>query len=553
MTNLIISSTKNIFRENFHSLSTILSNGANVFGSISVNDGCDLSGGGYLLYLLNYLPSLPHWSIYIKCNVGAAGSDRTLLAVGKSGTGDRFELGVDASGDMYMTGASGTVTSTDSVSTGDRKLLFTYDGSNIIFYVDGVRIGIEAVSLGNYLLPFIFIGAATDGSSRKWGSSISEIRIFNYPFNETESFGISDVNGWTPKNLLSAYGGNYDDGLYWDGDDDGAYGLNTQPVLVNNKFNNQSGWTLGANWSIANGLLTHAPGNTAGASQDILITGNRYSLDWNITEISGDSVSITPPGTARSTVDIYSEEGTAANTVLSITPNSAFDGSVDWVRNLRNISCNNLYPYTSGTFKGSTFTQSLATDMCWKDSDMIGAKFDGANDRADSSTVADVWKIFNDGTGATLFVNWYQHAWNSSVNGIFDTLDGTQYTDVGINIYGRPTGALGDMRMVVSDGSGVAAVDSGFNFNALTLGWNILTFRISTTSFDLRVGGVSIFSGVPNGTTASAPKTTAKIGSYASDVNRKLNGTISKLGVFGAYLTDSEVTMVEDYLTKPNL
>ena len=238
MSQIIIPSTNTLFRETFHSLGSVLSNGAYIGGSISVDKSCDFSGGGYLVYPISRLASTNYWSVYVKCSFASAASDRVILAVGKSGIGDRFEIGIDSSDELYMTGSSGTVTSSDSVSSGSRKLLFVYDGSNITFYVDGVRIGTSSVSLGAYLLPIMHVGAATDGSSRKIGSTtIDEIKIYNYPLSESEAFDASDVDGWTPKNLLSAYGGSYDDGMYWDGDEDGAYGLNDQAIFSNWDFN----------------------------------------------------------------------------------------------------------------------------------------------------------------------------------------------------------------------------------------------------------------------------------------------------------------------------
>jgi hypothetical protein len=147
-----ITSRRIIFSQRYYNLAYIYGSNGQVNGSVSVAEGSGLStsGGGYVKYGsygASCVSYLPYWSVYIKAIIPAAGSARTLFTCGESGS-DKFELGIDSSNNMQLIGTS-TVTSDDALTEGEHNLIYIYDGTNVEFWVDGVRIGTEVVTLGS--------------------------------------------------------------------------------------------------------------------------------------------------------------------------------------------------------------------------------------------------------------------------------------------------------------------------------------------------------------------------------------------------------------------
>lgn len=104
-------------------------------------------------------------------------------------------------------------------------------------------------------------------------------------------------------------------------------------LVINGEMNSSTGWTLGANWAISGGLLTHTPGSIATASQNTtLVNGYIYVVNYQVTGRTAGSVTINVGGdadTARSADGLYAYNATATTNGFTITPTSDFDGSID--------------------------------------------------------------------------------------------------------------------------------------------------------------------------------------------------------------------------------
>jgi hypothetical protein len=385
-----ITSARIRFSQRFQNLAHVFGAGGAVSGSVSVDNGLDTSGGGYVRYLNQASANiwqLPWWSVYVEATVPAAGSARTLVTCGDPTLGDVFELGIDSSNRMQLIGGS-TVVSDDAVTAGERKMLFIFSGGQVEFWADGVRIGTAVVSLGTNNPQYLFVGVAADGSSRKWGDTIKRVDVYTYPLDEVEAFQISAIEGWTPKNLLTAYGGSYADGMYFDGDEDGSYTLNTQPD-VDQYFSDPALWNIGSGHSMSgNRLHINAP---AGVSQTFRVNGvegNRYSArvfaesnDGQLYTYFGAYVGFGAPSqTGWIEAEVSSTTG-GLGTRLGI---GNVAGVTARLRNwqIRNLSCTHLNPYGSGTLAGKTLTQATPVNMGWKSTGGPGVSFDGVADYA---------------------------------------------------------------------------------------------------------------------------------------------------------------------------
>lgn len=102
-------------------------------------------------------------------------------------------------------------------------------------------------------------------------------------------------------------------------------------------LDNPAAWSLGAGWSIANGVATHTGGGT-NLSQACVVPGSRFAFDWDLVALSSGTV--TPGygtgGVARSAPGTYSDEITSSIGTVGWYANG--DASVANLRNLRNLS-----------------------------------------------------------------------------------------------------------------------------------------------------------------------------------------------------------------------
>jgi len=412
-----LSSQRIGFSQRFQNLNYVYGSNARIVGSVSVDNKLDVTSGGYLIYGgADTFSTLPWFTIYAKVTVLADSTKRVVAACGHPSIGDKFEIGVDSSNQMYFTSGS-TYVSDDTISSGTHNLLWIFNGSDLELWMDGVRIGSSTATLSSNVSPTFYVGAATDGGDG-WGSVINEVRIYNYPLDEEEAFLVSGIEGWTPKDLLTDYGGTfgYDNGLYWDGDVDGAYDLNTQPTLVdglmlqpnanawapltvNNIPMMQAGGPHGRYLQVDNAVSSPSVYQSA-----IMLAGNQYAYDFDALGIAnfwlGSSIVQSVNTTAWTRFAGDATCATLGN--LRLYGAGGAGTTVKWARIiLRNLSCKALNIYGSGTLAGSKFEQATAANMPWKSSDGLGVRGDGA-DYSISSASAAAWDGFTTAAGGSI-------------------------------------------------------------------------------------------------------------------------------------------------------
>jgi len=389
------------FSNSFQHLGYVMGGGGVVYGSVSVDQGADLSGGGYIVFGgrgADLVGSLSHWSIFADVSVPASGTQRALLNCGHPSLGDRFELGLASTNQLKMIGNGGaSVVSDDTISAGRHTLGWVFVDGTVEFWCDGVRIGSDSITLATGSPTTLFVGASSTGT-KPWGATVYKIDVYRDAFDEEEAFGASAIEGWTPRSLLTDFGGTYDNGLYLDGDEPGTYDLNTPANLLNPDFD--AGVT---GWSAYQSTLAHMVGGPSGITnfvrmtatgagtaftmyQPVGIVGNRYVASLYAARRTSTSYRVDLGNAAvlsGSNVDwMFSQgEGTwAGDTNLRVTafPNS---GYADFARiRLEQRSCKKLNYYGSGTLAGTKFAQATAANMGWKSSDGLGVRFDGVSD-----------------------------------------------------------------------------------------------------------------------------------------------------------------------------
>ena len=110
-----------------------------------------------------------------------------------------------------------------------------------------------------------------------------------------------------------------------------------QELVVNGGFDNTDGWTLGAGWSISDGLASHVSSSTSNLNQSAnpLRESSVYLSSFSVTDVtpSVDGVRIRigsgGNGVLREEEGTYSEIITATNNELLFTANAFFTGSID--------------------------------------------------------------------------------------------------------------------------------------------------------------------------------------------------------------------------------
>lgn len=176
--------------------------------------------------------------------------------------------------------------------------------------------------------------------------------------------GLGGAPEFTPASLVQPG----DSWLWADLDAALAVERNTQPVLLDPEFDDAAKWTIGANWAVVGGLAVKSPGAANSCVQDIGIIGNRYVQDLSIPRLAAGAIA-TSFGTnwiSHVAVGNYTDEGTqTSNTGIGLYGNTAGDGDVAYIRNLRNLSVKKI------TCRGNlgNLEQATAANMPW-DSDV---------------------------------------------------------------------------------------------------------------------------------------------------------------------------------------
>lgn len=96
-------------------------------------------------------------------------------------------------------------------------------------------------------------------------------------------------------------------------------------------------WTAGAGWSYAGGNAKHAPGNTATLVSDAITleSGSYYKLEVTTANVAASTVTLTLTNATGYTWPVFGSSGlttafkaSGTSTVITITPNTLFDGDI---------------------------------------------------------------------------------------------------------------------------------------------------------------------------------------------------------------------------------
>lgn len=165
-------------------------------------------------------------------------------------------------------------------------------------------------------------------------------------------------------------------------------------TLVNGTFDTDTDWTKEAGWTISSGKAHVSTASTPRIyQQGGLISGNRYSLNWEITDYTSGIIQIrigsSHSGDYRSATGIYSEENTCEGTAYLYFRAAPAVASIDNVETVINHSISSINPHSSSTLTGS-FANATATEQPWIDTTTSWIRFDGtADDAAYDGAAAD--------------------------------------------------------------------------------------------------------------------------------------------------------------------
>lgn len=312
---------------------------------------------------------------------------------------------------------------------------------------------------------------------------------------------------------------------------------------VQPSINSLGTWTAGANWSVLGEVATHTAGVTDSILQYAsLITGNRYSTNWDLLTRTAGEVSLDLGGAAvyRTTPGSYSEEATALGTYFGWTGLSTFAGSVGNLGTLTNLSRTRWNPKAGSL--GGYLSQATATAQPWWDGATSSVRFDVG--WMAHSAAASNFKLLHDG-GA--FTTWcvVNPTSLASDSGLYSSSDGTANA---IGQFLRLTTA-GALRLAIGNGSAytVNVTTSG---GLLVVGTPalVVTRYAGSGNVETWVGGVKRIDS-PLGASPSASNPTGfAVGSLAA--NSTVLGATAKIptvGIVSGYLSDNELALLGAY------
>lgn len=542
-----VSSRRITFSNRFQNVGYVLGGGGAIVGSASVDRGADLSGGGYIMFGArgaDRVWALPHWSVRAIVDVPAAGSQRAVVSCGHTVMGNQFELGIQSTGELYVTGAT-TVESDSVVAPGRRDLLWVFSGSLVEFWADEARIGIQPLVLGSGSPTTLFVGAASDGASRKWGSSIYNLDVYSYP-----------IDLWDPSSLWSAAA----PGFWADLDAYMAVELNTQPDPRNSNFALWTGvnpdatptyWTktptpgVAANHVEQAGNACHLISDSA-TNVNILkpaITGNRYDSMFTIlTAVSGGVKDLTgvvfgtSPGAYRgdvtapfALVGIARYSGVVANDIT-------FTDAEFYNLSIAKINCKGLL---------GDLEQATASRMGWQKA--LGSKKSVYCDTADGyvlGTDKSTQRHFHDGTGVTfccvvnLDVMTLSRLIMASASAVVST---------GSQLY---VGTDGRVQFTVYNSSGTAVLEAVAPAGAVAPGVPALvSFRMNSSGCEVWVDGVLLGSDytITGAFGTGDAYSLLKVCAFASSYTLGLTGQIADPYSVAKYVTDAELAKLHRF------
>ena len=189
-----------IFAENLESNEAVIKNGGVIEGTYADN-GCTFNNTDERITysgLGRLFDTMDKFSVVIKLDITSRiGSYQTLFSIRETGSSCRFEVGMNQSNSKLYAYASGSgINLSDSeISNGEHTLMYSFDGTNVLFYCDGVLIGTQAFSLGTSRSN-VFIGNysasqyanATIYSVKVFDSALTAQDALNYYNNSTYNY-----------------------------------------------------------------------------------------------------------------------------------------------------------------------------------------------------------------------------------------------------------------------------------------------------------------------------------------------------------------------------
>jgi len=479
------SGDRRIFRDDFLNLGMTIGGGGSPVGAALINRG--LSGGQVIYYgMAHSVRYAGAVSIASHVIVSASGANQALWSIGTAAS-RRMEVGIDATGRPYAWGTAQVLLGT-AVSDGHHDLGFSIGSDGSVWcVVDGELWGSGTVTFGS-TFDRMLVGGSCLGTL-PWAGETKDIHIYRGQMNEAEmAHAMGASVGFQPGSLLVGH-----DGLYFNSGLPNAVVDNGQPVF-DGEFVDPTGWTVGPNWAIGAGLLTHTPGALNSTFKVAVTAGNRYVMIWNISRcVAGSGGASLMAATTRTSAGIYTEELTSPNTWVQIYPALLFDGDVDWVRSVANLSARQL------TCQGNRghFLQATAASMGWgsdprapTSKPVNGRKvvyFDGVADTYTCGAAADWTRLHN---GNDFLVSMMFR--NSSYPGLFSHLLGTSTgagAIPGLRLVARSSNQVVVQMINGALGASVYSFTGGVIALAAT---NIVTVHHLNQRLRIRLNGVDI-------------------------------------------------------------
>lgn len=129
----------------------------------------------------------------------------------------------------------------------------------------------------------------------------------------------------------------------------GGGGIDSQNLIANGTFASSTGWALGANWSVAAGVLTATIVTAAGAVASTTYTANLaqggvYRVTFDMSGTSAGSVKFQLTGGATVNGSTRSADGTYVEDVTATAAHTGFQfiAVADYTGNIDNLTIRRL-------------------------------------------------------------------------------------------------------------------------------------------------------------------------------------------------------------------
>ena len=539
---------------------------ASTFPEMIGSKGFRFTGSQYLGFVGSSLTLGDSWSICMMIRPKLYISDGYLVGFSNGGgivaknSGESDEL-------TYNDGAT-TISSGIELSK-DRfySIIIAKDSSNnVTFYINGEEEGSGIGTNSGFDLDYI----GCDGSlGNFYEGELREFCVFDFELAPIQASILDNrfirvIEGqefyWTPGDILGSLGAWFD----FRTDSRGTY--NTQSDNTNSDFaswtgtypdEHPAGWSKSPDPGVVTAHVADA-GNACRLVSDGTyvridrpagaVIGNRYSMSCDVLDLTTGDIRVTGdelPGAGG--VGVYAGDFTALYTLSTGLRRVGATDATFTNLVFRNLSLTQFDPQAAtGALAGSALVQASDAAMPWY-RDTYGVYFDDADRYAEIGDTSSA-EFLHDGSGGTLALRWYQHAWATSGNHVQivgTTSQLAAYEETGVSIYSRPDNP-GGFRAYLGDGStSPQALADGSAGGFIQLGWNTLILRIKTGAYSLDINGTE-FSGVPTALSSGAHADKLHLSHYYV-AGKGLKLSASGLLLTNSYLSDTQVANLKAY------